>query len=144
MTTTYSRKYCLIIRIPCFYMHTNSRTWRHKTASLRIIQLHFIIDCKFIILHISNLLHFLCLKCSTLKCFPTYYTPITVVSSGISSIKHFLSVSAMWKYNPEHNGSNSTIYPVKILINFSMLKTVSTKPKTNTTDTRHSQEMKSQ
>lgn len=27
--------------------------------------------------------------------------PITVVSSGISSMKHFLSPSAMWKYKAE-------------------------------------------
>ena len=27
-------------------------------------------------------------------------SPITIVSSGISSIKHFFSVSPMWKYNP--------------------------------------------
>ena len=28
-------------------------------------------------------------------------SPITIVSSGISSMKHFLSVSAMWKYKAE-------------------------------------------
>ena len=69
--------------------------------------------------------------------------PITVVSSGISSIKHFLSVSAMWKYNPEHMGSNSTIYPVKILSNFNILKTKSVHQNTNTIHTRHSPEINS-
>lgn len=34
--------------------------------------------------------------------------PMTVVSSGISSMKHFLSPSAIWKYNAETTSSNNT------------------------------------
>ncbi len=33
--------------------------------------------------------------------------PMTIVSSGISSMKHFLSVSPMWKYNAEAIGSRA-------------------------------------
>ena len=36
----------------------------------------------------------------TLQYFVTNL-PTTMVSSGISSIKHFFSVSPMWKYNAE-------------------------------------------
>lgn len=35
--------------------------------------------------------------------------PITTVSSGISSIKHFLSVSDIWKYNAEENDAHKAI-----------------------------------
>ncbi len=34
-----------------------------------------------------------------LFCFP--YLPIIMVSSGISSMKHFFSVSPIWKYNAD-------------------------------------------
>lgn len=47
--------------------------------------------------------------------------PTTIVSSGISSIKHFFSVSPMWKYKPDateitENKANANMLLVPILV----------------------------
>lgn len=35
------------------------------------------------------------------------FSPVTIVSSGISSMKHFLSVSPIWKYRPSENAQKT-------------------------------------
>lgn len=49
------------------------------------------------------------------------HLPTTMVSSGISSMKHFFSVSPIWKYNPDatektENRANANMLLVPILV----------------------------
>lgn len=112
-------------------MHSNTRTWWHKTTSPRVVQLHLVISCKFKRESIWEENHKKLMRQwettpytkttsrisgpdvtnniddVALLASPSRTTtgienlPITIVSSGISSMKHFRSVSAMWKYRPE-------------------------------------------
>ena len=70
----------LVVRVPDLHMHSYLWTRSCKPVSSRIIQLNFVISCKTLVKKVRKM--FLIL-------------PVTMVSSGISSMKHFLSVSPM-------------------------------------------------
>ena len=70
----------LVVRVPDLHMHSYLWTRSCKPVGSWIIQLNFVISCKNLVKKVRKM--FLIL-------------PVTMVSSGISSMKHFLSVSPM-------------------------------------------------
>lgn len=97
----HARQHHPVIAIANFHVHSNTRSWRHKPTRPGVIQLHLVVHWKHTLIITSSLsiktlsAHF------PIRCMELHSSPITVVSSGISSMKHFLSPSAMWKYKAE-------------------------------------------
>lgn len=103
-----SREDRFVVGILYFDVHTNTRAARHETSTSRIVEFHFVIDWKLRTKRSRRFLQIFNLatrskEYKNVRITRSWSLPKTVVSSGISSMKHFRSVSPMWKYKPAPN-----------------------------------------
>ena len=73
----------LVVRVPDLYVHPDLGAGGGEAVSARVVELDFVIAWTVNSQHRHQ--------------HTAIFSPVTIVSSGISSMKHFLSVSPMWK-----------------------------------------------
>ena len=73
----------LVVRVSDLHVHPDLGAGGGEAISTRVVELDFVIAWTVDTQHRHQ--------------HTAMFSPVTIVSSGISSMKHFLSVSPMWK-----------------------------------------------